>query len=217
VLAGEGLLSTVYSQVCRQVALVARAIITMRTCKRLLSTVQPQVSRQAALLSESRVAVLAGEGLLSTVYPQVPRQAALVACAIMAMRTCKRLLSTVQPQVPRQAALVACAPMTMRTCKRLLSTVQPQVCRQVVLPCELRVAVLANVHHHLAPARLALKVRVANARAEVVGQTLETVTTTPLASGSWHARVRECILNFILQITGSTFGGLFPDCSQDCS
>jgi hypothetical protein len=49
----------VYQEVCRQVALVARAIMAMRTCKRLLSTVQPQVSRQAALLSESRVAVLA--------------------------------------------------------------------------------------------------------------------------------------------------------------
>jgi hypothetical protein len=73
-----------------------------------------------------RVAVLADEGLLSTVYPQVSRQAALVVCAIMAMRTCKRLLSTVQPQVSRQVAL----------------------------PSEPRVAVLADVHHHLSSLKL---------------------------------------------------------------
>jgi hypothetical protein len=83
--------------------------------------VQLQVFRQVALLSESRVAVLADEGLLSSVHKEVLRQIALVARAIMAMRTCKRLLSTVQPQVSRQAAL----------------------------PSESRVAVLADVHHHL--------------------------------------------------------------------
>ena len=65
-----------------------------------------------------------------------------------------QLLSSVHAQVSRQGALVARAEMAMRTCKRLLSTVQPQVSRQVALPSESRVAVLADVHHHLSSLKL---------------------------------------------------------------
>ena len=65
--------------------LVARAVVAVRTCKRLLSSVQPQVHRQVALLGGFEVAVLAAIWLLSSVQPQVLRQAALVARAEVAV------------------------------------------------------------------------------------------------------------------------------------
>jgi hypothetical protein len=150
-LADKRLLSSVYSHVPRQVALVARAEVAVLADKRLLSTVQPQVPRQVALVARAVVAVLADKRLLPSVYSHVPRQVALLGKSRVAVLADKRLLPSVQPQVPRQVALVARAVVAMSTLKGLLPTVQPQVPRQVALLGGLIPTVLALVDHHLAP------------------------------------------------------------------
>jgi hypothetical protein len=89
------------------VAPFTRAVVAVLTCIRLLSSVYPQVRRQVALVARAVVAMSTLKGLLSSVQPQVRRQVALVARAVVAVGALKGLLSSVQPQVCRQAALLA--------------------------------------------------------------------------------------------------------------
>jgi hypothetical protein len=141
----EGLLPSVQPQVCRQVALLAGAVIAVRTVGALLPSVHQQVLLQVALVAGAVIAVCTVEALLPSVHEQVPRQVALVAGAVIAVRTVEALLPSVHEQVRRQVALLAGTVIAVRTVEALLPSVHEQVSRQAALSAGAVIAVLALV------------------------------------------------------------------------